>query len=101
MKLDILEKKLSRYIRGTATIAEMKQVETWLSTPHTAPNFINEKKKEELRQRILFEVQYYTDYPLSAPGKHEISKRVMALLTKSVLILVTAALIYFFAFYKW
>jgi len=102
MKLNILEKKLSRYMQGTATIAEIKQVEAWLSTPHTGHSFINEKKKEKLRQRILFEVQYYTDYPLSYPQKSETSlKKVIAIVIKSVLILLTVAFIYFFAFFNW
>lgn len=101
MKLNILEKKLNRYIQGTATIAEMKQVETWLSTAHNGHSFINEKKKEKLRQRILFEVQYYTDYPISFSRKNEVFKTFAGVAIKGVLIILTVGFIYFFAFHNW
>jgi hypothetical protein len=101
MKLNILEKKLNRYMQGTANMAEMKQVETWLSSQQTTHSFINEKKKEKLRQRILFEVQYYTDYPLSFPKKNEAIKRSIGIVIKGALIILTGMIIYFFAFHNW
>jgi hypothetical protein len=86
MKLSNLENKLHRYIRGTANIAEVKQVDAWLSSKRTIHHVINEKKKEKLRQRILFEVQYYTDYPVSFPTKKEAFKKLIPILVKSLLI---------------
>jgi Cu/Ag efflux pump CusA len=96
MKLSILENKLHRYIHGTANTAEVKQVDAWLSSNQTLHNIIDEKKKEKLRQRILFEVQYYTEYPLSFPKKQEAFKRLIPILLKSVLIILLLALYLYF-----
>lgn len=101
MKLSHLENKLHRYIRGTANIAEVKQVDAWLSSSRTIHNFIDEKKKEKLRQRILFEVQYYTEYPLSFPKKGEAFRRLLPILVKSLLIILMLGLYLFFEFHKW
>lgn len=100
MKLNILENKLHRYIQGTANTAEVKQVDAWLSSKQTIHNFMNEKKKEKLRQRILFEVQYYTEYPLSFPKKEEAFKRLIPTLVKSLLIILLLTLYLFFEFHK-
>ena len=100
MKLSILENKLHRYIHGTANTAEVKQVEAWLSSKQTIHNFINEKKKEKLRQRILFGVQYYTEYPLFFPKKEEAFKRLIPTLLKSVLIVLLLTLYLYFEFRK-
>ncbi|HET6722248.1 MAG TPA: hypothetical protein VFH07_05835 [Chitinophagaceae bacterium] len=100
MKLSILENKLHRYIQGTANTAEVKQVDAWLSSKRTIHNFINEKKKEKLRQRILFEVQYYTEYPLAFPKKEEAFKRLIPSLVKSVLIILLLMLYLYFEFRK-
>jgi Cu/Ag efflux pump CusA len=101
MKLSNLENKLHRYNRGTANIAEMKQVDAWLSSRRTNHHFINERKKEKLRQRILFEVQYYTDYPVSFPTKKEAFKKLIPILVKSLLIVLMLGLYLFFEFHKW
>ena len=100
MKLSILENKLHRYLHGTATTAEVKQVDAWLSSNQTIHNFINEKKKEKLRQRILFEVQYYTDYPSSFPKKEKAFKRLIPILVKSVLIILLLTLYSYLEFRK-
>ena len=100
MKLSILENKLHRYIHGTANTAEVKQVDAWLSSNQTIRHFINEKKKEKLRQRILFEVQYYTEYPLSFPKKEVAFKRLIPILVKSVLIILLLTLYLYFEFGK-
>ena len=100
MKLSILENKLHRYIQGTANTAEVKQVDAWLSSNQTIHNFINEKKKEKLRQRILFEVQYYTEYPLSFPKKEKAFKRLNPIQVKSLLIILLLTLYLFFEFHK-
>ena len=100
MKLSILENKLHRYIHGTANTAEMKQVDAWLSSKQTIHKFFNEKKKEKLRQRILFEVQYYTEYPLSFPKKEEAFKKLIPILAKSVLIILLLTLYLYFEFRK-
>jgi len=100
MKLSILENKLHRYIQGTANTAEVKQVDAWLSSKQTIHNFINAKKKEKLRQRILFEVQYYTEYPLYFPKKEEAFKRLIPTLVKSLLIILLLTLYLYFELRK-
>ncbi len=100
MKLNILENKLHRYIHGTANTAEVKQVDAWLSSKPTNHKFIDEKKKEKLRQRVLFEVQYYTEYPLSFPKKEEAFKKLLPILLKSVLIISLLALYLYFELRK-
>lgn len=100
MKLSILENKLHRYIRGTANTAEVKQVDAWLSSNQTLHNFINEKRKKKLRQRILFEVQYYTEYPLSFTKKEEAFKKLIPTLVKSVLIILLLTFYLFLEFHK-
>jgi len=67
MKTEILHKKLTRYIDGTALPAEAKQIQNWLSIVDKSELQLTEEEKEILEAEILADIQAQTAYPLLFP----------------------------------
>jgi len=77
MKSELLKKKLERYQQGSASPAEIRQIQTWLSSDSSYELQMTEDEKKELHYQILFEVQCHTAYPLFYPRKESKLKKVI------------------------
>ena len=101
MQPEILKTKLERFIQGTASPAEVKQIDAWLSNGNYLKLHLTEKEKEDLHNYILYDVQCYTAYPLFYPKKAEHLKKTISLFKRVLFIGSAIVFLYFFVFYKW
>lgn len=101
MQQEILRTKFERFVQGTATPAEMKQIDAWLSTGNYPKLHLTDKERNDLHNAILYDVQCYTAYPLFYPKKTDYLKKTISLVKKTLLIAGVITFIYFFVFYEW
>lgn len=67
MTPEILKKKTTRYLQGSAMPAETRQIQTWLSCTDNGKAVVPDEEKERIEAEILAEIQAYTAYPLFYP----------------------------------
>ena len=101
MQHEILRTKFERFVNGTASATEIKQIDAWLSSGNYPKLHLTDKERKDLHHSILYDVQCYTAYPLFYPKKNEYLKRAILLTKKILLIAATIGFIYFFVFYEW
>ena len=101
MPHEILRTRFERFVQGTASPAEVKQINAWLSSGNYPKLHLTDKERNDLHQAILYDVQCYTAYPLFHPKKPEYLKKAILLAKKLLLIATTVAFIYFLVFYNW
>jgi len=101
MQQEILKTKFERFVHGTASPAEVKQIDAWLSSGNYPKLHLTDKERNDLHHAILYDVQCYTAYPLFHPKKTEYIKKAILLTKNILLIAATIAFIYFLVFYTW
>ena len=101
METEILKPKLERFIGGTASPAEIKQIDAWFSNGNYQKLHLSEKERRDLHNSILFDVQGYTAYPLFYPKKNEYLKKSIAQVKNVLWITALIVLTYFVVFYNW
>jgi len=101
METDILKAKLERFVQGTASPAEIKQIDAWFSNGSYQKLHLSEKERRDLHNSILYDVQCYTAYPLFYPKKNEYLKRSIAQVKNVLWIIALVVLAYFVVFYNW
>lgn len=70
MKTQSLHNRLERYLKGEATPAEARQIQTWLSCT-TEEKQLTAEERAKLEMDILEEIKAYTAYPLFYPKKEQ------------------------------
>jgi hypothetical protein len=78
MTTEVLKKKTTRYLQGSAQPAEMRQIQNWLSCTDQNKAAMNEEEKAILESEILAEIQAYTAYPLFHPKPQPWWKKITA-----------------------
>jgi len=63
MKAETLKLRLLRYVDGTATAAEKRQIQDWLSASNESALPFDEAQLAAQKQEILWEIQAETRYP--------------------------------------
>jgi len=63
MKAEILKSRLLGYVNGTATPAEKRQIQDWLSAGNDTELPFDEAQLAIQKQEILWEIQAQTKYP--------------------------------------
>lgn len=101
METRFVRERLHRYLQGTASPMEVKQVEAWLSSEQLVQFNPSEKERAELQHRILYDVQCHTAYPLFFPKKNRLVKKIKPWLEKAGWSILIILLVYFMVFYKW
>ena len=101
METAILKPKLERFIGGTASPAEIKQIDAWFSNGNYQKLHLSEKERRDLHNNILYDVQCYTAYPLFYPKKNEYLKKLIAQIKNVLWITALIVLTYFVVFYNW
>ena len=67
MTTEVLKKKTTRYLQGSAMPAETRQIQNWLSVTDDSKTEIDPEEKAAVETEILAEIQAYTAYPLFYP----------------------------------
>ena len=101
METGILKPKLERFIQGTASPAEVKQIDAWFSNGNYQKLHLSEKERRDLHNSILYDVQCYTAYPLFYPKKNGYLKKSIVLIKNVLWIVALVTLTYFIVFYNW
>ena len=101
METAILKPKLERFIQGSASPAEVKQIDAWFSNGKYLKLDLSEKERRDLHNSILYDVQCYTAYPLFYPKKNESFKKTIVLIKNILWIAALVTLTYFVVFYNW
>src|SRR5215203_4217149 len=98
METGILKPKLERFIQGTASPAEIKQIDAWFSNGNYQKLYLSEKERRDLHNNILYDVQCYTAYPLFYPKKNEYLKKSIAQIKTVLWIIAVVVITYFVVF---
>ena len=101
METGILKPKLERFIQGTASPAEIKQIDAWFSNGNYQKLHLSQNERRTLHNNILYDVQCYTAYPLFYPKKNEYLKKSIAQAKNVLWIIALVVLTYFVVFYNW